>query len=99
MSLRNRRIALAGGIAALTFAAGVQAQQSGAAPAPVDAQVLKNAGTSADALPGSWLSYGRSQSETRYSPLKQIDAANVSGWDSRGRTRSAPAAATRKARR
>jgi quinohemoprotein ethanol dehydrogenase len=43
----------------------------------VDARILKNAGTSQDALQGDWLSYGRSQSETRYSPLKQIDASNV----------------------
>jgi quinohemoprotein ethanol dehydrogenase len=30
-----------------------------------------------DAAPGDWLSYGRSLSETRYSPLAQIDASNV----------------------
>jgi len=44
----------------------------------VDANVLKNAGTAKDAFPGDWLSYGRSQGETRYSPLKQINASNVS---------------------
>jgi len=44
----------------------------------VDAKVLRNAGTSQDTLPGDWLSYGRSLSETRFSPLKQIDASNVS---------------------
>jgi PQQ-dependent dehydrogenase (methanol/ethanol family) len=38
---------------------------------------LKNAGTPNDRFPGSWLTYGKSQSETRYSPLKQIDTANV----------------------
>jgi quinohemoprotein ethanol dehydrogenase len=43
----------------------------------VDANVLKNAGTLQDVLQGDWLSYGRSQSETRYSPLKLIDASNV----------------------
>src|SRR5580693_5799087 len=43
----------------------------------VDANVLKNAGTPQDALQGDWLSYGHSQNETRYSPLKQIDASNV----------------------
>jgi quinohemoprotein ethanol dehydrogenase len=82
-SQRNRIIALAGSIAALAFVAAIHAQQpSGVAsaqpPAQIDAQVLKNAGTPADSLPGSWLSYGRSQSETRYSPLKQIDTSNVS---------------------
>ena len=45
--------------------------------AKVDATVLKNAGTPNDALPGSWLSYGRSLSETRYSPLNQINTSNV----------------------
>src|SRR5205823_6238370 len=46
-------------------------------PAAVDQTILKNAGTSKDLSPGSWLTYGKSQSETRYSPLKQIDASNV----------------------
>jgi quinohemoprotein ethanol dehydrogenase len=48
-----------------------------AQPAVVDSTVLKNAGTRNDLLPGSWLTYGKSQSEQRYSPLKQIDASNV----------------------
>src|SRR5438067_13623895 len=73
MSQRNRFIALA----ALALAPLVQAQQP-------DAQALKNAGTPADSFPGSWLSYGRTQSETRYTPLKQIDTSNVNrlglGW-------------------
>jgi quinohemoprotein ethanol dehydrogenase len=47
------------------------------APPPVNAEVLKNAGTPADKLQGSWLSYGHSQNETRYSPLKQIDTASA----------------------
>jgi quinohemoprotein ethanol dehydrogenase len=46
-------------------------------PTVVDLAVLKNAGTPRDPLPGSWLTYGKSQSEQRYSPLKQIDASNV----------------------
>jgi quinohemoprotein ethanol dehydrogenase len=75
MSHRNRIIALAGCIAVLAFVTVIRAQQ----PAPqVDATVLKNAGTPADSLPGSWLSYGRTQNETRYSPLKLIDTSNVS---------------------
>src|SRR5580658_1015702 len=40
----------------------------------VDDAVLKNAAKSGD----EWLTYGQSPSETRYSPLKQIDATNVS---------------------
>ena len=55
------------------FSAVIHAQQV----AKVDATVLKNAGTPKDTLAGNWLSYGRTQSETRYSPLKQIDTTNV----------------------
>ncbi len=70
---------MTGAIATLAFVAVIRAQQPGGAPPPrVDAEVLKNAGTPADSLPGSWLSYGHSQSETRYSPLKQIDTSNAS---------------------
>ena len=39
--------------------------------------VLRRAGAANDPLPGAWLSYGRTQSETRYSTLKQIDATNA----------------------
>jgi quinohemoprotein ethanol dehydrogenase len=45
--------------------------------ASVTNDVLRRAGTATDALGGSWLSYGRTQSETRYSPLKQIDTTNA----------------------
>src|SRR6187402_1712195 len=38
----------------------------------VDANALKRA------APGEWLSYGRDYAETHHSPLKQIDASNVS---------------------
>ncbi len=55
----------------------LQAQQS-AKPVNVDGKVLRNAGSVAnDALPGSWLSYGRNQGETRYSTLKQINDTNA----------------------
>ena len=67
----NRILALALGI--VTIAAAQQAP-----PTVVDDEILKKAGTPADPLPGSWLSYGRSQNETRYSPLTQIDTSNVS---------------------
>lgn len=46
-------------------------------PAAVDPAVLRQAGTRTDQLPGSWLAYGKSQGETRYSPLRQIDTSNV----------------------
>jgi PQQ-dependent dehydrogenase (methanol/ethanol family) len=51
----------------------VTAQQ----PRSIDANILKTAGTDKDALPGTWLTYGLTQTEQRYSPLKQIDATNV----------------------
>ena len=41
----------------------------------VDNAALKNAAKSA--TDGDWLSYGLTPGETRYSPLKQIDASNV----------------------
>jgi PQQ-dependent dehydrogenase (methanol/ethanol family) len=43
----------------------------------VNATVLKTAGTGKDAIPGTWLTYGHSQTEQRYSLLKQIDETNV----------------------
>jgi quinohemoprotein ethanol dehydrogenase len=63
-------------VTALQFA-GSAIRMPAQQPAVVDSSVLKNAGTPADRFPGSWLTYGKSQSETRYSPLKQIDAGNV----------------------
>src|ERR1700674_1495050 len=41
---------------------------------PVDDAALRNAGKTGE----EWLSYGLTPGETRYSPLKQIDATNVS---------------------
>jgi alcohol dehydrogenase (cytochrome c)/quinohemoprotein ethanol dehydrogenase len=40
---------------------------------PVDRTRIENA----DAEPGNWLSYGRTYSEQRYSPLKQVNADNA----------------------
>src|SRR6516165_869447 len=74
----HRMIALTGALAVLSVLAITQAQTSRSAPPVVDGKILKNAGTPADTLAGSWLTYGRSQSETRFSPLKQIDTSNVS---------------------
>src|SRR5579862_452233 len=39
----------------------------------IDDSVLRNAAASGD----DWLTYGQNPGETRYSPLKQIDAGNV----------------------
>ncbi len=44
------------------------------APKPVNDAVLKNAGKTG----AEWLSYGLTPGETRFSPLNQINAANVS---------------------
>jgi quinohemoprotein ethanol dehydrogenase len=60
-------------VAAVTLISTAVAQQARA----VDANVLKLAGTANDPMAGSWLTYGLTQGETRYSPLKQIDASNV----------------------
>ena len=40
----------------------------------IDENALKNAGKTGE----EWLTYGLDMAETRYSPLKQIDATNVS---------------------
>ena len=69
----------AAAVGILAFAGGMwlPAQQA-AKPVNVDAKVLRNAGSvAADALPGSWVTYGRNQSETRYSTLKQINDTNA----------------------
>src|ERR671923_2421999 len=55
------------GMVLVTWAA--MAQQS----RRVDDAVLRNASRSGD----EWLTYGQNPRETRYSPLKQIDTANV----------------------
>ena len=49
----------------------------GFAQVRVTTDVLKKTGTASDPLPGSWVSYGKTQGETRYSPLKQIDTTNA----------------------
>jgi quinohemoprotein ethanol dehydrogenase len=52
--------------------------QQAAKPVAVDGKVLRSAGSVAnDTLPGSWLTYGRNQGETRYSTLKQINDSNA----------------------
>jgi quinohemoprotein ethanol dehydrogenase len=77
MILTNRRAALAVGL--LTFAGGTWlSAQKTVKPVNVDGKVLRDAGSvTEDILPGSWLSYGRNQSETRYSTLKQINDTNA----------------------
>ena len=74
---RTRNAALPLATLALAGAGWLLAQHA-AKTVNVDAKLLRKTGSeSTDALPGSWLTYGRNQSETRYSPLKQIDASNA----------------------
>ncbi len=67
-------------LTALTTFLGVSAvifgQQDRVAP-NVTNDVLRRTGAANDPLPGSWLSYGRDQDETRYSTLRQIDSTNA----------------------
>jgi len=75
--LGRAHAALALGILGLSGAGWLCAQPV-AKPLNVDGKILANAGSIAtDALPGSWLTYGRNQSETRYSTLKQINDTNA----------------------
>src|SRR5579864_3083719 len=69
-----------GGFALLHLSARAQAEETPAevaatpsAPAQVDAARLINA----DKDPGNWMSYGRTYSEQRFSPLNKINADNA----------------------
>jgi quinohemoprotein ethanol dehydrogenase len=74
---RTIHAALTLGILGLAGANCLSAQHA-AKPINIDSKVLRNAGSTAnDPLPGSWLSYGRNQSETRYSALNQINDTNA----------------------
>jgi quinohemoprotein ethanol dehydrogenase len=66
------------GLSAVMFAQQNRATNTAAnVGANVTNDVLRRAGTATDPLPGEWLSYGRTQGETRYSTLKQIDTTNA----------------------
>ncbi len=72
--LRYTKITALAAVAALFAGFAIYGQQSRDG---ITDGVLRNSGTSNDSQPGEWLSYGRNQSETRYSTLKQIDTTNV----------------------
>jgi quinohemoprotein ethanol dehydrogenase len=72
-NIKKSALLATGAITALTLITTIFAQQ----PRSVDAKILSTAGTAKDALPGTWLTYGLTQTEQRYSQLKQIDATNV----------------------
>src|SRR5215472_18694038 len=65
------------GLLAVAIAGSLVSLSSAQPPRAVDASVLKAAGTANDPMAGSWLTYGLTQGETRFSPLKQIDTTNV----------------------
>jgi len=77
------RLRVVAAAASLTVAFGVgvavyaQRGTVGSTGTNVTGEVLRRTGTTDDPMPGAWLSYGRNQSETRYSTLKQIDATNA----------------------
>jgi quinohemoprotein ethanol dehydrogenase len=78
--LKERIFSLGAALAVLAFAAKVSAQSQGRnddVPPSITADVLKSAGTPNETLAGTWLSYGRTQGETRYSPLREINTSNV----------------------
>ena len=73
LHIKKTALFASGVIASLTLISVITAQQ----PRAVDAKVLSSAGTAKDAMPGTWLTYGHSETEQRYSLLKQIDETNV----------------------
>jgi quinohemoprotein ethanol dehydrogenase len=73
VNIKTPALWASGVIATLSFISAIAAQQ----PRGVDAKILTTAGTAKDAMPGTWLTYGHSQTEQRYSLLKQIDETNV----------------------
>jgi glucose dehydrogenase len=83
MARFHRIAAIAALIAALGVSVSMYAQQgrvantASNAAANVTNEVLRRTGAAADPFAGAWLSYGRTQGETRYSPLKQIDTTNA----------------------
>jgi quinohemoprotein ethanol dehydrogenase len=79
----HRTAAFAALTTVLGVSAAMYAQQSRVAntisnvAANVTNEVLRREGAANDPVPGDWLTYGRTQGETRYSALKQIDSTNA----------------------
>ena len=72
----HRTAVLAALVTIVGISAVIFAQQSRVATV-VTNDVLRRAGTGTDTLSGAWLSYGKTQGETRYSSLRQIDKSNA----------------------
>ena len=60
LTIKKAAFWASGVIAALTLISTIVAQQQ---PRTVDAKVLRTAGTAKDTLPGTWLTYGLTQTE------------------------------------
>jgi len=73
ISIRAITLVLAGAAGCRSQSNSPATPQESATPANVDASRLTNA----DQQPGNWMSYGRTYSEQRFSPLKQINDQNV----------------------
>ena len=64
-------------VAAVLLAMAPDSSRSAAlSGAPVNGARIANA----DAEPGNWLTYGRTYSEQRYSPLAKINDKNANSW-------------------
>jgi len=71
-------ISVVAGLSLAMAACGRQAPEpAGTEPAPLPANVDTLRIVAADKEPGNWMTHGRSYSEQRYSPLRQVNAGNV----------------------
>src|SRR5580658_3307578 len=90
--LKNLRIMLAGTALMLAFLAAVGLPQQTAPKAP--AKEIDPTRSTTEVAPGDWPMYSRDLTSSRYSPLKQINRANVSKlaktWSYRPSAGSAP---------
>jgi quinohemoprotein ethanol dehydrogenase len=71
--MKTRRCALLIVMGVLFGFSGANARAANSAPRAVDGERIANA----DAEPGNWLSYGRTYSEQRFSPLARINDKNA----------------------
>ena len=71
--MKTRRCALLIAMGVLFGFSGANARAANSAPRAVDGERIANA----DAEPGNWLSYGRTYSEQRFSPLARINDKNA----------------------
>jgi glucose dehydrogenase len=78
LNIKKTALWASGVIAALTLISTIIAQQQ---PRVVDAKILKTAGTAKDALPGTWLTYGLTQTEQRYSQLNLLPHDTLGRWN------------------